>query len=177
MTSELNYDLKQLSIENKCLFVLLCAERLVKCYQHFVYAFEDPLFDFEKVIKQSFSAFYKKDKKIIEKLLNEVKIIIHDTDEYDDVLADQALHAVLALYYAIEFNFSNDLTSIDYCLENAEEALAVYEYENANDKYTKVEIKWREDLFQLLLNNGDFDELAIEKIRLKNRNYMAPILD
>lgn len=156
-------------------FCLLASERLAEVYKKFS---DKNLKDFNKfneILQRAFYVTLDDKKGEINALKLALNKLIPDTEEYVDVLADQAQCSVISLAYALEYISEKDLSMASYVLQKVEESIDILSFEGKEvNKIITREVSWQNELLEKLTVLPELDLQSIQKLKEINRNYFIP---
>lgn len=160
--------------KNSTFFCLLCAERLINIFDKFSRKF-DITGDHFYLLEELFNSVTNKDIVNYREILQQVENTTPDSEEYSDVLADQAQCYSLCVLYAVEFIRNNDFEAIEYCKEKVEEAIEILGYEGLETrKMLQDEKEWVKHLNNKLSTHTTLTFELISELREKNRLKIIP---
>jgi hypothetical protein len=164
-------------------FCLLCAERMKGIFKAFCNKYSIKYQFYEKAIESGYLQVFNPNNDPIKQIKFELKGIIPDTEDYSDILADQAQCACICLIYAFEYSETGDASYAAYCVQKIFEAIEIYIYETTGEDKTvenndliMKEFKWQEDVIKKLEDHIKELSTYINQIRLNNKKYSIPNL-
>lgn len=156
-------------------FCLLAAERLLGIYEAFAKRYSVSFEDFRSVVKGAYEVVFDLNKNTLDGLKAELRKLIPDTDDYSDVLADQAQCAAICLMYALEYISNNDSLMVGYVLQKIDESIDIIGYEGGNEgDISHSEEAWRCELLKKLGETSELDMQRIDSLRKLNLGHAIP---
>lgn len=156
-------------------FCLLAAERLLSIYEAFAKRYSLSFEGFRTVVNGAYELVFDLNKYKLEGLKNELKKFIPDTDDFSDVLADQAQCAAICLMYVLEYMSDNDSLMVGYVFQKLDESIDIVGYEGGNERdISHSEEVWKYELLKKLGEASEIDMWHIESLRKLNFEHAIP---
>jgi len=160
--------------EALALFCLLSVDRMLPIFNAFEekYSIEPTLNSLIEILYASLHGPTVNLKDVREKL----DALIPDTEDYSDVLVDQAQCAAIGIYYAVEYLERFEVQSLEHALQKVDESIDIYGFEGGNElDAERNEKNWQENLAEILIDKTILDEVTIKKLRTENQKHTIPV--
>lgn len=165
----------QLAPDALGLFCLLAAERLQPVYLKFATAFALDEQALPALHQQLFECLANPCAATLVILSAQVQGLIPDTEEFSDVLADQAQCAAICTSYCVDFLATGDKAQAAYALQKVEEALDIYGYEGgALADALAHEQAWQQHLLQRFEQRQGLSAHDLPALRKANAEHPLP---
>lgn len=167
--------MKHLTKKARIQFGALAVERLSEIVYKFSGKYLVYMPTYAAALEFCFDASLNKAPKAqIERWLETVETMIPDTEDYSDVLADQAQCAFIAVYYCLCHILDAEEKSLNHCIQKVNEAMDIYGYECGSVDTTGSELSWQKELTIYFQSTEIATTLDLNAIRSINRQHMIP---
>jgi uncharacterized protein YjaG (DUF416 family) len=167
--------LEKLSKTLVSVFCLLGAERLFGIYKAFANKFSVSHTTYLGIIENAYELIFKPDEKQLKALREKLEKFIPDSEEYVDVLADQAQCSGLCLMYALAYLESGDVSMALYSVQKISEAIDIYGYERGGKlELLKKEADCQIETITFLEDHNQNLEKGLKKYRNINTKSIIP---
>lgn len=174
MTSVIN------KLENKDmlligLFCLLAVERLLPVYEAFS-KFTDTSFEqYKTILSKLYEILFSGDTSETEELSNQLDELIPDSDDYEEVIADQAQCAAICMMYTLMYLSDRDFSMAKYALQKLDEAVEIYGYEMGDGQgVAEREEAWQNELLDKFGSSTVPTKALVEQLREQNIGHAIP---
>lgn len=157
------------------LFCLLAVERLMSIYESFSMRFGISFEEYKSVLSRMYEILTSGNASQIKELSITLDEMIPDTDDYDEVIADQAQCAAICMMYSLTYLGNNDISMVEYALQKLSEAIDIYGYETSDSSHIAArEEAWQNHLLDEFESNPTPSNDDIERLRKQNFEYSIP---
>ncbi len=158
-----------------CVFCLLAVERLLGIYEAFSERFSMPIREFKDVLEKAYVLVFSSNKDELINLTHRAEGFIPDSDDYSDVVADQAQCTAICMSYALDYILENDSSLLEYVFQKVGEAIDILGYEGGDDEGAlNREEKWQAELLEKLTRLSELNRESIRELENQNKNYSIP---
>ncbi|MGE8452131.1 MAG: hypothetical protein ACN6OP_16205 [Pseudomonadales bacterium] len=170
--------MKKLDHNSKIQFCALAAERLNLIFGKFSKKYKSPESDYKKLIEFCFEASLgQADKVMAGRLLETFEALIPDTEDYSDVLVDQAQCAFICTYYCLSHIKNPEQKIADYALQKVSEAIDILGYESGDSEAVALEEKkWNEELLEYFRKHAPLSAGDLSALRNLNQSHLIPVV-
>jgi hypothetical protein len=156
-------------------FCLLCAERLFGIYKVFANKFSFSHLAYLEIIEKAYELIFKPDEKQLRALRDKLEKFIPDSEEYPDVVANQAQCSGLCLMYALDYLESGDVSIAWASFEKIEEVIDLYAYMRGGDfGLFEKEVDYQIETITFLEKHNL--EEVLKEYRKRNTKSLIPIV-
>ena len=133
--------------------------------------------EYQSIIERAFDLILSPKVSNVDELKRVLENFIPDTEDYNDVLADQAQCAAIAMMYALEYLATKDIEMAFYVLQKLSEAIEIYESETGSQaEITEGENKWQVELIAKLGSIQDLSMVQVYELRQQNQQHILPVV-
>ncbi len=170
--------MKKLDHNSQIQFCALAAERLNLIFGKFSKKYKFPESEYKNLIDFCFEASLgQADNVMAGKLLESFETLIPDTEDYSDVLVDQAQCAFICTYYCLSHINNPNQEIADYALQKLSEAIDIFSYESGDSEAVALEEKkWNEELLEYFRIHAPLSAGDLSALRNLNQNHLIPVV-